>query len=219
MNLPYFQGMSKDEITSILDKVKLEFFRYNDGELIVKQGAPCNNFTILVRGEIISSTLSPDDRYTVVEELSMPFAFEPYSLFGLSPYYRSSYRAKGTCDILSIKKSYLFDEFARHDIFLMNILNLISQRAQQKTAQIWNRREESIAGKILDFVYTRTEQPDGCKTIQIKMEDLAAILGETRINISRTLNRFQQSGIVELRRKEIIIPSMKKLKQFVDTAQ
>ena len=217
MNLPYFQGMSKDEITLILDKVKLEFFRYNDGELILRQGEPCDCFTVLVRGEIKSSCLSPDGRYTVLEELATPFAFEPYSLFGLSPYYRCSYYAKGVCDVLSIKKSYLFDEFARYDIFLMNMLNLVSQRAQQKTAQIWNIREMNLVEKILDFLLARTEQLDGCKILQIKMEDLAAILGETRINISRALNAFQQGGVVELKRKEIIIPSLRKLKQFVET--
>ena len=57
MNLPYFQGMSKDEITSILDKVKLEFLRYNDGELILKQGEPCGCFTGLVRGEDMQELL------------------------------------------------------------------------------------------------------------------------------------------------------------------
>lgn len=219
MNLPYFQGMSKDEITAILDKVKLEFVRYNDGELIAAQGVLCDCFSILVRGEIVSSCHSSDGLYTIVEELSMPFAFEPYSLFGRQPYYRCTYRAKGACDVLSIKKSYLFEEFARYDIFLMNLLNLISQRAQQKTIQVWDRKECCIAEKIIEFVLTRTEQPEGCKTVQVKMGDLASILGETRINVSRTLNGFQQKGLVELRRKEIIIPSLKKLKTFVEEVE
>ena len=217
MNLPYFQGMSKDEITSILDKVKLEFFRYEDGELVFAKGSPCEHFAILVRGEVVSSCISPDGRYTVLEELAPPIAFEPYSLFGLSPYYRCSYHAKGSCDVLMIKKSYLFKEFARYDIFLMNMLNLISQQAQQRSAQIWNRAEMDIPHKILDFIVTRTEQPDGCKTILVKMNVLAGILGETRINVSRVLNSFQQQGLAELRRKEIVIPSLKKLKQYVES--
>ena len=95
------------------------------------------------------------------------------------------------------------------------MLNLVSQRVQQKTAQIWNMREMGIAEKIVNFMLYRTEQLDGCKTLQVKMGDLATILGETRINVSRTLNAFQQGGVVELRRKEIIIPSLRKLKQFV----
>ena len=65
MCLPYFQGMSKDEITSILDKVKLIVTRYNDGERIVAQGAPCNNLTLLVRGTLTSKCVSPDGCYSL----------------------------------------------------------------------------------------------------------------------------------------------------------
>lgn len=210
MCLPYFQGMSKDEITSILDKVKLEFTHYNDGEQITAQGSLCNKLTLLIRGNITSTCTSPDKNYTLIEELTTPFAFEPYSMFGASPYYRCSYQAKGDCDILKINKSYLFDEFSKHEIFLMNLLNLISQRAQQKNNQIWSQRQLCLSDRIIEFISIRTESQSGYKILQIKMEVLAAILGETRINVSRILNTFQQKGIIELRRKEIHIPDFKK---------
>ena len=68
--------------------------------------------------------------------------------------------------------------------------------------------------KIIDFIATRAEVQDGCKTLQIKMEDLADILDETRINVSSALNLLQKKGLVELRRKEIHIPSFKLLTNF-----
>ena len=214
MCLPFFQGMSKDEITSILDKVKLVFTRYADGERIAAQGSPCNSLTLLVRGTLTSKCVSPDGRYTLTEELTTPFAFEPYSLFGLSPTYRNSYYAKGECDILTIDKSYLFNEFSRYDIFMMNIMNILCQRVQQKNAQIWNARRLPMTEKIIEFIAVRTESPEGCKTLQIKMDDLADILDVTRINVSTALNKLQKSGLIELRRKEIHIPSFKLLANY-----
>lgn len=214
MCLPYFQGMSKDEITSILDKVKLVFTRHGNGEKIIAQGSRCNNLTLLVRGSLISKCTSADGRYTLIEELRTPFAFEPYSLFGLSPTYRSSYYANGECDILTIEKSYLFNDFSRHEIFLMNMMNILCQRIQQKNSQIWNASRLPLTEKIIDFIATRAEVQDGCKTLQIKMEDLADILDETRINVSSALNLLQKKGLIELRRKEIHIPSFKLLTNF-----
>ena len=214
MCLPFFQGMSKDEITSILDKVKLVFTRHADGERIAAQGSPCNSLTLLVRGTLTSKCVSPDGRYTLTEELTTPFAFEPYSLFGLSPTYRNSYYAKGECDILTIDKSYLFNEFSRYDIFMMNIMNILCQRVQQKNAQIWNARRLPMTEKIIEFIAVRTESPEGCKTLQIKMDDLADILDVTRINVSTALNKLQKSGLIELRRKEIHIPSFKLLTSY-----
>lgn len=214
MCLPYFQGMSKDEITSILDKVKLIFTRYADGKRVIAQGTPCNSLTLLVRGSLTSKCVSPDGRYTLIEELTPPFAFEPYSLFGLSPTYKNSYYANGECDILTIDKSYLFNEFSRYDIFMMNIMNILCQRVQQKNAQIWNARRMPMTEKIIEFIAVRAESPEGCKTLQIKMDDLADILDETRINISTALNKLQKCGLIELRRKEIHIPSFKLLTNY-----
>ena len=140
-------------------------------------------------------------------------------MFGISPFHRCTYHAKGDCDILTINKQYLFSEFSKYNIFLMNLLNLLSQRAQQKNSQIWNQRPMTLPDKIIEFIAIRAEQQEGSKTLMIKMEDLAAQLGETRINISRTLNLFQQKGIVELTRKEIHIPSFKKFLEAQGTFQ
>ncbi|MBR5891688.1 MAG: Crp/Fnr family transcriptional regulator [Bacteroidaceae bacterium] len=208
---PYFQGMSKDNITAILDKVKLEFKRFKTGEVIARQSSPCNDITMLINGTVVASRTPQNGCYTFFEEIEAPFAFEPNSLFGLKACYKNTYHAKEECDILVINKSYIFTEFARHEIFLMNILNLTSQRTQQKEKHIWKDRSMNIPEKIADFFASRSELPDGRKALKTKMEDMAAILGETRINISRALNELQTRGAVELKRKEIIVPSLKKL--------
>ena len=41
LSLPYFQGMSKDDITAILDNVAFEFVKHNDGDCICHRGDSC----------------------------------------------------------------------------------------------------------------------------------------------------------------------------------
>ena len=93
-------------------------------------------------------------------------------------------------------------------------MNLLCQRAQLKNAQIWNAHQLPLPEKSVEFIAIRSESQEGCKTLQIKMDDLADILGETRINVSRALNLLQKCGLIELRRKEILIPSFKQLAAF-----
>ena len=69
---------------------------------------------------------------------------------------------------------------------------------------------------------TLAAQVEGIEKVLIKpyystSNMLAGILGETRINVSRVLNGFQQQGLVELRRKEIVVPSLRKLRQHVES--
>ena len=64
LQLPYFQGMSKDEITAILDKVTIEFFSYNDGETICRIGEECDKFIIVTKGKVLSRAIDARDHYT-----------------------------------------------------------------------------------------------------------------------------------------------------------
>ncbi len=209
--LPYFQGMSKNDLTSILDKVKLEFTRHANGEKILSEGEQCNNFIIAINNKIKSETTAPDGTFRLIETHDSPYVIEPYSLFGASTLYNKNYYAAGDCNILSINKSYFFSEFTKHDIFTINLLNLVSRRAQNLNIRIWEEIPSSIKGRIVRFIALRSETLHGEKTLIIKMERLASQLCETRINISRALNEMRQQGLMDLSRKEIHIPDFKKL--------
>lgn len=211
LRLPYFQGMSKDEITAILDKVTIEFFNYTDGETICRLGEECDKFIIVTKGEVSSHIVAPDGSYSLAEEIQAPFAVEPYSLFGQYTTYKRSYAAKGDCTTLVIDKKYLFSEFTKYQIFTINLLNLISRRAQTQSYAIWNYTPKSIKGRIAQFIGMRCNDINGTKRVQIKMERLASILCETRLNISKALNELQDEGYIELHRKEIVVPSLKRL--------
>jgi predicted transcriptional regulator len=43
------------------------------------------------------------------------------------------------------------------------------------------------------------------------MEELAMVLEESRLNVSKALNNLQDRGLVELKRKEIVIPALERL--------
>ena len=49
------------------------------------------------------------------------------------------------------------------------------------------------------------------KILKIKMDDLARIINETRLAVSKTLNKMQEDGWIELHRGEIIIPRLEDL--------
>ncbi len=211
LSLPYFQGMGKDDITAILDKVKLEFINYADKETICNRGAECSKFIILTKGTVEAEACDKKNSYTITEEIKAPKAIEPDSLFGYDTKYKRTYNAKGNCTILEIDKNYFFSEFSKQSIFILNLMNLISRKAQKNREAIWEFTPASIEGRIIAFTAQRCETACGSKRLNIKMERLAEILCETRLNISRALNNLQDKGLVVLNRKEIYIPEFKEL--------
>ena len=197
--------MSKDDITAILGKVTLEFKRYGDGDIIFRQGEKCNKFTILTQGKVSGINNAPDKSYSIAEELSAPLTIEPYSIFGYDTKFQRDYIAKDDCTVLSIDKQYIFGELSKHNIFTINLLNIICRKTQQTRERIWNYNSTRIPGRIVQFIANHCETQKGEKQISIKMERLAALLCETRLNISKALNEMQDAGHLTLHRGGITI--------------
>ena len=61
-----------------------------------------------------------------------------------------------------------------------------------------------------DIVATTTKKNP--KHIKVKMEDLADMIGETRLNVSKELNSMKNEGIAKIKRGEIIIDNINDLK-------
>jgi len=211
LQLPLFQGLSKDDFTTIIEKVKFHFMSFKKGETIIRQGDACKQIVFLLNGEIVAQTMNEKHNYLLSEKLDCPHIIEPYSLFGMQTRYTATYQANAPVQILAIDKAYIFSELNNHEIFRINYLNLLSNRCQCLQQKLWENHIGTLKEKFICFLHNRCQRADGEKTLLITMEDLANIIDETRINVSRMLNEFQEKELIQLKRKEILIPDLKKL--------
>ena len=213
--LPLFQGLSKNDFTTILEKVRFHFLTYQEGEIFIRQGEACQQLCFLLSGKTIVRTTVEEHAYTLSETLEVPTIIEPHSLFGMQPKYTATYQAKTQVKLLTIDKSYIFSELHKHEIFRLNILNILSNRAQTAYQKLWNTHIGTLNEKVINFIALRSQRPSGEKTLQITMEDWAGLINETRINLSRLLNELQDQGLVQLKRKEFYIPDFEKLTNYL----
>lgn len=211
LQLPLFQGLCHEDFSKILEKVKLHFLKYKAGDVIMESGSSCDQLIFLLKGEISSMTTSQDETYTIVEHAEAPYVIEPHALLGMNINYASSYVARTEVNAISISKSFVLNALLNYDIFRLNYMNFISNRAQALYAQLWQEAPLDLIDKIVRFLHMHIEKPQGEKIIKVKMEDLANYLDDTRLNVSKTLNILQESGLLMLRRKEIVIMDTEKL--------
>ena len=202
LQLPLFQGLAQEDFTNILGKVKLSFTKHKAGEVIVKAGDTCSQLIFVLKGEISSCTSSANTSYSSTEYFQAPYVIEPQSLFGMSTSYVSAYTAQTETHTVSISKAFVMSELFKYDIFRLNYMNIISNRAQSLNSRLW---AES------NFILTHIERPSGRKILKIKMEELAQVVNDTRMGVSRALNSMQEKGLLELHRGEMMIPDAEKL--------
>lgn len=211
LQLPLFQGLAQEDFTNILGKVKLNFTKHKAGEVIVKANEVCNKLIFVLKGEILSSTTSADASYSFSEYFQAPFLIEPQSLFGMNTSYVATYTTQTEANTVSINKAFVMNELFKYDIFRLNYMNIVSNRAQNLNNRIWIKTADSLEKQIGNFILTHIDRPIGRKILKIKMEELAQIVNDTRMGVSKALNSMQEKGVIELHRGEILIPDAEKL--------
>ena len=209
--LPLFQGLSKNDFTTIIEKVKLNFLTYQPGEVILHQNDNCQQLVFLLNGEITIQTTEPQNKYTFSEVIEAPYIVELHSLFGMRPYYAATYEAKTVAKLLSIDKESVVNILDKYEVFHLNVLNMLCNQTQIANLKIWKTHSGTLEEKIANFLLLRSQKAVGERTLQITMEVLASLIGETRIRVSNLLNELQEKNLLSLKRKEIYIPSLEKL--------
>ena len=211
LSLPLFQGMSQTDFNSLLQKIRLDFVRYAQGDVIIGKGDHCRSLAFLINGTVESSRSGMDGRFTFMESIDSPSLIEPYSMFGRAGLYQRTYTAASACSFLMVDKQYIYTELGKYNICRMNLLNILSGRAQQLDNYIWSIDGQTLRGRIIRFIQGLSDIQNGAKRLNIKMNDLATGMDATRLNVSRELNALEAEGLISLRRKEIYIPALENL--------
>ena len=211
LSLPLFQGMSQADFNSLLQKIRLDFVRYEQGSVIVSAGERCKSFAFLINGTVESLREGMDGNLSFMEQIEAPYLIEPYSMFGRAGQYQRTYTATGPCSFLMVDKQYIYTELGKYNICRMNLLNILSGRVQQLDSHIWKFEGTTLRGRIIRFIKGLSDIQSGQKRLMIKMNDLATLMDATRLNVSRELNALEAEGLISLRRKEILVPALENL--------
>ncbi len=208
LQLPLFQGLKKDDLTQILGSVKIEFRKLTEKTVIVRQGDTCRQLMYLLNGGLTCVQKNESLNYELSELLTDTQLIEPYSLFGKHTTYRATYEACTDTTMLLIDKSFILAKLFSYSIIQLNYLNILSCRCQELQIAINAQKEESVETKIKNFIKQRCIQPYGEKWMAIKMNDLATCVGETRLSVSRALNRLESNQLIQLSRGQINIRNL-----------
>ena len=211
LQLPLFQGLAHEDFTSILDKVKLHFSKHKPGETIATAGENCDRLIFILRGTLSATTPASQHSYRFTEQYTAPCLLEPYSMFGMYPTFDATYTTLEETHTICISKRFVTSHLFKYEIFRLNYLNIICNRAQTLHLRLRTPLTGDVKERIIHFIANLAERPVGEKSLKIKMEELAYICNETRMNISKALNSLQNEGLMELHRGEIVVPRLELL--------
>lgn len=62
-------------------------------------------------------------------------------------------------------------ELFKYDIFRLNYMNIISNRAQSLNSRLWAESTDNLEKRIGNFILTHIERPSGRKILKIKWKN------------------------------------------------
>ena len=191
--LPLLQGVSSRELLGWEEALRLDIDELPASRLpLIRQGDTCTTLLYLVDGTLQRDYRSPDGTYATRSLLKAPAVIEVDRLFGLTPTYEYTYRAKTDVKMLSI-------------VFRLNLLNTLSACAQKKANALLPHKMGTAEERLRHFIANLFSEGEGEVELIIRMKELAQFTGETRLTISQILNLWAERGSIRLGRGHFVI--------------
>lgn len=203
--------MSRDNLAQVAGHTRFGFLKHAAGQVVVSEDEPCTQLFFLLSGTLQAETRSDDHAYKVTEQLSAPYLLQLEAIFGYNQRFTHTFTTLTECSFITLEKTEVTRLSEEFMVFRMNILNLMATQTQKLLRQPWHRFPASLGERIVRFLSQRCIYPAGPKTFHILMTRLADEVGDSRLDVSRALNRLQRDGLLLLHRGRIEIPQMERL--------
>ena len=131
MQLPIFQGISRNKISELIEKTKFHFLKYPAGEQVIRKGEECTHLKFILSGKVRSEIVNKSGKIKVSEVISAPNVIAPNHLFGRSTFYPGDVFAVEDTGIMQVSKAAFVSILQNESIFLINLLNILSRRSQK----------------------------------------------------------------------------------------
>lgn len=207
MELPLFQGVSRDKLSELIEKTPFHFVKYDKGQQVISAGDVCTHIRFIISGDIRVDLSSANKKVMVSETLYGPDVIGVDYLFGRNTYYPFNATALTDCGVLQILKADFVNILMSDKVFLFNILNILSRNSQKGTFGIKALSTGSIAERLAFIITSLTQR--GSKDIKMtyKQKDLCSVLGVQRSSLINALDKLENEGIINYTLTEIEVVS------------
>ena len=207
MGLPLFNGVSRDCISQIIEKYKFHFLKYLPGEQIVMAGETCTHIKFVISGSVRSRIENADGRFKVIA---------PEFLFGKATQYPCTVTAIEPTGILQISKAEYMEILKSDQIFMFNLLNILSLNAQRSIEGVLSMTTGSLEERIAFWITALTQNGGTDIVLTCKQRDLYALFGVQRTSFIATLDNMMERGIIEYDANEIKVISRRDLLKLLN---
>lgn len=189
-----------------ISKYKKDFIIKNfpANTLLFHEGEECGSVGIILKGQLIISTITKMDKEYIINILNKGDLFGDTLLFSDKTIYLGEGIISKDSQILFLTKELLLEMF-KDQTFLLNYLAIITKKSKDLRERLKLLSHKSIEERILFYLSSEVKRLNTNKIPIKSKESLAKLLNIPRPSLSRELIKLKDKGIIDYNRYFIIL--------------
>jgi CRP/FNR family cyclic AMP-dependent transcriptional regulator len=217
-NVPLFRDFESTELAEVAQLVTTR--RFPKHHTIFREGEPGQTFYIILSGSVAIVRVASDGRETILSILKENEFFGEMSVFETAPR-AAAVRTMTEVEVGMIERDdflALIDRSPRIGRLLVIALSERLRAANRLIAATTSQDIRSrLASLLLNLMSNFGEPvPTGSRiALRLTNQEMANMIGTTRETVNRTLNRFWDERLIDMRTSHVIVVDAEKLRTMV----
>lgn len=178
--------------------------KFAPNTLIFHEGEDCNKLGIIIKGQLVISTMTPTNKEYIINIINHYEIFGDTLLFSNKTLYLGDGITSKETEILFISKDVLLEMF-KDQTFLLNFLSSTAQKSKDLRDRLKLLSHKSIEERLLFYLDSERKKIKTNKIPINSKEALAQLLNIPRPSLSRELIRLKEKNIIDYNRYYIIL--------------
>lgn len=188
--------------------------RYVDGQIIQDRGDRRAGLTIVKAGQVVAGNVGQDGSFLSSALLRAGETFGEQTLF--SDLRRThTLWAHGPAEITFVNAKAFFRMFDEEPSIARALLTLTVQRNYEMMNFIDSQRRFSLRARVARLLLATVDADENQSSIECRQEDLAFMLGVSRVATGKALKLLQEKDLVKLRYGRIDINNIRGLRALI----
>ena len=182
-----------------------------EGGFFFLQGDPATHAYVLVEGRVKMIQITPNGQQITMRILTPGQTYAGIALLNPRAGYPATAQAVENSTALAWGTAHLRELVEKDPSISLNVMSLmhgyISELQERQKALVTDRVEQRIARILLKLAAQSGRKIDEGVLIDLPItrQDIAEMSGTTLYTVSRTLNEWERSGLLEIGRERVVI--------------
>lgn len=197
---------------SVLENVKT-VRKFQKGDILYHQGDAAQGFYFLKKGRVRVFMTSPEGVEKTLSTASQGEILGEAAFFDKMPRI-SSAAALSAVEVAVINEQTLLGIIRENPRLAIELLEIQASRIRQLTSQIDAMTFMQADGRIARLLLQNARESRDGLTVLLTHEEIAGIVGTSRVTVSKILNRFAREGLVKTGYGKLYVEDVEKLSEY-----